>query len=166
MSPDSPALPVWIVPDAELTRNGGTIPVLGQPAIPLLNPPDSTLISSDANNQLEAGSDGKLFVPASGASYLSYVAEMRQLSTNEPFENQGFVNTLGGDITWSRTGTGSYQFVLPNSLTNAFFLTQMNNLVALITVTKLFGSTFNLSVHDFTGSNVDGARWWMEIRVY
>lgn len=62
----SPAIPVWIVPDAELLRNGGDTPIEGGPAVPLANPPVSLLISSESNNQLEEGSDGKLYVPQGG----------------------------------------------------------------------------------------------------
>lgn len=156
--------PVYIVPSNELAQNGGPFQIAGGAAIPLVNQDPSELISTEAGNQLETGSDGKLYVP-SAVNYLLYVADIRQLSTDAPAEVQSFANTLG-TLVWSRQNTGQYQFVLPNSYTDAFVLTQIKQGAGYISVVRLFGSTYALDFRDFAGAGLDGGRWYMEVRVY
>lgn len=109
----SPAIPVWLVPDAQLARNGGDIQILGQPAVPISNPPVNWFISTDSNNLLTVGSDGKLFV---GLPYKVYVATLTQTGTAAPVATI-LQNTLGGTVTWSRVSAGIYLGTLTGAFT-------------------------------------------------
>lgn len=113
MSQGTSAIPVWVVPEEELLRNGGTIPIQGGPAIPIQNPPADDLISSDTGNAIEEGTDGKLYAPVVGfpvgTKMLFFV--FSQTGTQVP-EMTVMYNTLGGTPVWTRTAPGVYKLTL------------------------------------------------------
>lgn len=172
-----PAIPVWIVPDEELLRNGGNIPIQGGPAIPVANiggssDPDD-LISSDSDNQLELGSDDKLFVPAGGAAlpYKIFSAKVTQFLTFAPTVSTVYQSTFSGPPTFSRDEAGNYK------ASSAEFVSQKTILIPVAGSGGggAFPTNFNFNVEDnllnFYVYNLDGIptdTWemFMEIRVY
>lgn len=56
-------------------------------------------------------------------SFTSYLANLTQSGTSNPVPNV-FENTLGGDVTWERVGTGQYRGTLAGAFTlGKFFCT-------------------------------------------
>lgn len=72
MSLGSPAVPIWIVPDADLKKNGGTVPIFGMPATPVtgdFTPPDGSVTAAKIDS--ESATNGQVLTAdgAGGASW-------------------------------------------------------------------------------------------------
>lgn len=108
------AQPVYIISNSDLRENGGQFSIAGATAVPVLNPSSSQLISNEASNQLEIGSDGKLYVPPSGGGlpYRVYTALVTQEFDGAPSAIV-LQNTLGVELTWGRLGVGQYYALTP-----------------------------------------------------
>ena len=77
----------------------------------------ASVISADADNALELGSDSKLFAASGDQEYLEYVATLSGFTDgNGPSTVTVLKNTFGGPVVWARAIEGLYT----GTLTGAF----------------------------------------------
>jgi len=117
------------------------------------------------------GSTAKQTDPANvgGAGYLKYVALLTQSGTSAPTATV-LENTLGGTVVWSYLSVGQYVGTLTGAFVeNKFFsitTTNPNGASIAIAVEWLDIDSFRIVSLDGGGSPIDGAIFYIEIRVY
>lgn len=165
------AIPVWVVPANELKRNGGSIEIQGGPAFPIQNPPSSQLISTDADNQLAEGTDGKLFVPSGGGVlYSVYTALLLQSGTNAPTAII-IENSISDDApVWSYDGVGTYRITFSSIFSDdTKIFMQCGGRAGIYEYGYMFGGALRLQTNNQSGSpsnNIMSAYTFFEIRIY
>lgn len=155
------AVPVYIVPSAELSRNGGNIPIQGGYATLIVNPPADLLVSVDAGNALIQGADGKLYNPvgltqiAADLRYLGIGAKAADSNLLDNVDSTAF--QLASAVKSVRTGqittavvdgvTKSVTFGTAMPSTDyEVFMQQLGNLAVGTWVTSKSTSGFTLNV--------------------
>lgn len=112
----------------------------------------------------------QLDLPAdsSQGSYKIYVALITQDNESGPTVKK-LLNTLGGDIVWTRTAQGRYQGVLAGAFTaDKTYLMISNRYMGFTIINRVDVNTINVSFNSNTASFADSGLLdnSLEIRVY
>lgn len=93
----SPAMPIWIVPDADLKKNGGTFAIFGMPAIPVtgeLTPPDGSVTAAKIDSQSSANGTVLTSNGSGGAGWVAL--EYLNATSIAGVDKTGATNSLTG----------------------------------------------------------------------